>query len=382
LGTLAFFPWAALRDPVTIRRYELLPYRRGQLPAGTGHPDQRTIDTLLDPYRSAPKGPVRDATLLRRADTPLLADINDDDADELLRFGELVAFAGLSARRYFDRLGYANRDNFQLVVQRFQDPGSGMTVLSRRRDGSSWIAVTKSAMLIVKPHHVSTPAPHRIDVPLLEALVDRSSREEWGEIEEAIQGFNSANTDSPDVRMESEVVSLVGAFERALGLRGGDEHELANAFVECLKPVTAVRPADCNRVSASPRRERDQGYATLGEVWIRDFFRLRGDHAHGKIAPKYRSLWSLREHLLCGSFAFPLLIKARLVREGFYTWSEEDLVYLEALEALLCAKHFEIHDESKEGPFRQDEWSRILDDANTQIRVQRWVETKDAEHNG
>ena len=252
-----------------------------------------------------------------------------------------------------------------------------MTVLSRRRDGSSWIAVTKSAMLILKPYHISTPAPHQIDVRLLEALVDRSRSEAWGEIEEAIQGFNSANTDSPDVRMEAEAVSLVGAFERALGLRGGDEHELATAFVQTLQPVTSLRTVDCDRVKESPRRDRYAGYGSLGEAWVRDFFRLRGDHAHGKNAPKYTSLWSLQEHLLCGSFAFPLLVKARLVREGCYAWSEEDLVHLEALEALVCAKHFEVREDENE-PYRQDEWSRILNKANTQIRIRRWLEANSA----
>ena len=99
-------------------------------------------------------------------------------------------------------------------------------------------------------------------------------------------------------------MTIVGAFERMLGLRGGDEGELANAFTILLVPNESLKPRDCARVGGSSRQPRYERYASVREVWIRDFFRLRADHAHGKIAPRYTSLWSLREHLLFSAFSF------------------------------------------------------------------------------
>ena len=370
MGTIAFFPWMHIREAVSVEGFELLPYRRGSAPAGAGKPEQESIDKLLEPYRTAPRGRLGAATLLRLTGRDLLDNVTDDEADAALRFGELVAFSGLSARTFFDQIGYASRDNFRLIVQRFEDPASGLTVLSRRRDGSTWTAITRSALIVLKPYHVSGGPWQAIDVPLLAALVQRSRKDYWGEIEEAIIGFNSANTDSPDVREESEAVALVGSFERALGLRGGDEHELAQAFRESVVPREEMKPAECPRIANSPRREKYERYGSVREAWVRDFFRLRGEHAHGKISPRYTSLWSLREHLLFASFVFPLLVKSRLSREGIYALRMSDVGYVQAIEPLLGQDNFTPNEDLE---FPGFPWSETISTARTQAWVENWL---------
>jgi hypothetical protein len=90
MGTLAFFPWMHIRERVSVHGFELLPYRRGVSPIGAGALEQAVLDTLLDPYRDAPKAPLRTATLLRLDGKNLLDDLLDEEADHALRFGELV----------------------------------------------------------------------------------------------------------------------------------------------------------------------------------------------------------------------------------------------------------------------------------------------------
>lgn len=380
MGTLSFFPWLHLSDPIRVSGFELIPYRRGMTPAGAGTPDQAVLDALLDPYRHAPQGRVGSATLLRFDGRALLEDLQDDEADQVLRFGELVAFAGLAARRFFEDFRYSNRDHYRLIVQQFTDPSSGLGVVSRRRDGAARTIVTRSAVLVLKPYHVSTTPTHDVDVPLLESLLRRATTEDWGEIEDAITGFNAASTDSPDVREDTEAVTILGALERLFGLRGGNEHELANAFVSAIVPTTTMSPLDCARITGSARRESFDKYGSLREVWIRDFFRLRGDHAHGKIAPQYRSLWALREHLLLVSFAFPLVAKARLVRDGVYTWTDQDLAAVESFERLVCMKHFEVRDDDHDDD-DDDEvpstWPQVLNRAETRRSLERWLASRE-----
>ena len=377
MGTLAFFPWMHIRERVTAPGFELAPYSRGVSPGGAGASEQSTIDTLLGPYREAPQGPVRKATILRLEGKGLLDDMSDEEADRVLLFGELVAFSGLAARRFFDQLSYSSRESFRLIVQRFVDAGSGMTVVSRRRDGRSMTVVSKSAMLILKPYHVPPARAAELDVPLLDALLRRATRDDWGEIEEAIAGFNSANTDSPDVREESEAVALLGALERVLGLRGGDEHELADAFRAAVVPKETVQPVECSRISDSARRKAYEAYSSLREAWVRDFFRLRGDHAHGKLTPRYKSLWSLREHLLLATFVLPLVVKARLVRDGEYAWTDEDLGHVEAFEQLISLDPFASSDDERQNDRHARTWSRILSDWKLQVAVERWISERE-----
>ena len=134
-----------IREAVSVEAFELLPSRRGIAPAGSGKTEQAIIDKLLEPYRTAPQGRLGNATLLRIAGRELLEDLADDEADAALRFGELVAFSGLSARTLFDQIGYANRDNFRLIVQRSDDPASGLRVL--HDVATDWCYVGPSMLL-------------------------------------------------------------------------------------------------------------------------------------------------------------------------------------------------------------------------------------------
>lgn len=370
MGTIAFFPWMNLRERAHTSAFDLLRYRRGLEPFGQDAA-QAEMDTLLEPYREAPGGRLAKATLLQLHGKNLLEDLSDDEVEQVLQFGELVAFSGLAARRFFDQTGYSNRDNFRLIVQRFVDPASGMLVISRRRDGSNWTAVTKSAMMVVKPHHVATAPWQPIDEPLLESLLQCAAHSTWRELEEGIIGFNTASTDSPDVREESEAVAIVGALERAFGLRGGDENELASAFVGAISPNEPVKPDECARVTNSPRRERYEKYSSLRDVWVRDFYRLRGDHAHGKFAPHYTPLWGLREHLLFASLVFPLVVKSRLVDETVYEWSDSDRSQINVLEGLLCQDHFQ---ERKADGSLVSPWSKTLEKAHMRVLVEKWCE--------
>lgn len=75
-------------------------------------------------------------------------------------------------------------------------------------------------------------------------------------------------------------------------------------------------------------------------MWVRDLFRLRGNLAHGKIESRYRPVWSLREHLLLGSFVYPLVLKLELQKSGLYVICEEDQGLLDLFEALACEELF------------------------------------------
>ena len=359
MSTLAFFPWLTLRESVTTDAFQLVQYRRSAVVPSTS-PIQSACDAVLDLYRPTPLVSVERATILRLSDRGLIDQLEAAEIDQVLRWGELVAFSGLAARQFFSPFGYSNRDSFRLFVQDFGKPAAGILVLSRRRDGSSRILVSREAAVFIRPLHIPYGLSSEIDAGLLRGLIARSRAADWGRFEEAIQQFAGANTDSPDMLPETEAVNIVGAFERLFDLSHGKEDELADRFVLSLSPSQSVAPAGSDRVLNAPKPDKYSKRGSMREVWIRDFFQLRGQHAHGKIDPQLVSLWALREHLLLAAFIFPLVVKSLLAETSHYRLTAEDMVRVDAFEALLERDHFA--DGGRE-------WNDTID----AIRQRRWI---------
>ena len=77
-------------------------------------------------------------------------------------------------------------------------------------------------------------------------------------------------------------------------------------------------------------------YKSVREIWIRDLFRLRGHLAHGKIIKDFTLGWSINEHLVLGSFIFPLVAKLLLSKRNIYNLSKNDSLYIDVFERFLC----------------------------------------------
>ena len=90
-------------------------------------------------------------------------------------------------------------------------------------------------------------------------------------------------------------------------------------------------------------------------MWIRDFYRLRGDLAHGKVESKYPAIWTLRDHLLHASYVFPLVLKCKLTEGNFYNLTEDDQFHIDIFESLVCEEHFKPQDMELEHP-----WDKVF----------------------
>lgn len=123
----------------------------------------------------------------------------------------------------------------------------------------------------------------------------------------------------------------LGAFERGLGLRGGREDELAVEFVKVLSEISLATGMK-EKKNLKPAVQKFQN---VREAWIRDFFRVRNDLAHGKSQAAYPSSWSTSEHMVLAAYIFPLLIKAVLSQAGFYQLTDDDEVDIFTFDYLL-----------------------------------------------
>jgi hypothetical protein len=358
---LAFFPWLRLKEPLTVGEFTLTPYERGKKPAGKGTSPQNTLDAVTEPYLELATRPIRYATLLQFGKDDLTRDLNDQERSVAFIFSDIVAVSGLSCRQYFRGGGFSywNRDNFQLIIQKFDDPHGGASHLTRRRDGSGFHYVTRDAYRVQKPMHVSLSETAQIDEPLLQALLHARRLKTWGQLSESIFSFNLASTDRHDMGEHVEHVLLSGALERLLNCNRGKEDELAERFTQMLSPSSPMPLGSCSRFAAPELITRFKKSSCVCDAWIRDFFHVRGDLAHGKVTPLYPSVWSLPNHLLLASVVYPPLLKKVLSGEGAYTFSEEDRFQIDLFEPLACEEHF-VFATPPEEPLDYP-WNRVID---------------------
>lgn len=318
MGMLAFFPWLSIEEQVEIDRHRLVPFQHGEGPAGRGTPEQRLIDSVLAPFR-APHGPVNVATIAHLQGKAYTAELDEAERNDLFVFSQVVAFGGLAAREFrgFASSRYCNTADFSFIVQGFRDEPNGTFFDVRRRDGYTGVRVTADAYQVLAPPQLSFGRPIRLDVAVLRGLIDARGRPLWDRLFEAIGAFLRANTDAADIAEQTEVVEMVGAFEKALGVWGSDDlkRELGRHF----RPTRDISPRDAPRIPPAMRNG-----PSVRSFWIADFYDLRNAHAHGSQTPPAGLVWDRKEHLLLGAYAFPLLVKTLLSEEGLYDLTEND----------------------------------------------------------
>ena len=366
MGVLAFFPWFSISENLKIENYRLVSYKRGKDPFGHGSDLQKTVDNLTESFVVHGNNPITGATLIKLEHRDLGEELNDNEIADVFLFSELFAYCNLSGRKYFTGLpiDYCNKDLFRIYVKEFRGEGKGSVVIYRRRDGTTKTIYSKDAYQVRMPDYISKPLQITPDLPLLESLLyskDKLDSSIWETIYESIINFNLSNTDSPDFQEHVEIVLLNGAFERLLNC-GGNENDLARVFENTLVPDEEMRPNDCDRLNTETILRRFRNSNSVRNLWIRDFFRFRGNLAHGKIKAQYPSVWSLKDHLLMTSFVFPLLLKCKLHENSTYNLSADDRFYINLFERLACEEHLIPRDETEEEP-EQFPWQKIVSDA-------------------
>lgn len=376
MSTLVFFPWIAVEKPLRTGNLQLIPYERGRRPAALDTAIQAQIDQVLLPYRNEGGHPISEAVLLQIHDRPLTSAIDEETGQTLFAIAELLAFAGLSNRDFFG-VRYCNRDNFQIVVQGFRPESNTVVVPSRRRDGATHVVYPQGTYRVLRPAHVPRFRIDERELAILSSLMKARLHPDWDRMHEAITNFNLANTDNPAFPLPTEAILAIGAFQRLLNCDTGREDQLAERFSRVFQPRESLSPSDCGVESPNSKvTDAFRRRPTIREGWIRDFYALRGQYAHGTIATRYPSIWTAREHLLLAAFAFPLLLKKLLADGDLYALTDEDVAHISAFEHLACTRHFvSTEDFPDQNIFP---WPKIISSARIRESVERFFRSDDS----
>ncbi|MFY0575859.1 hypothetical protein ACN28S_17180 [Cystobacter fuscus] len=288
--------------------------------------------SILSSYRDPHDQPIASATLMRLANQRWSTDLTDGEVERVFGLTEALAFSGLAEREFFTHFGYNNRDSFAGIVQRFLPGGTaGASLRSRRRDGETHSYWPADVLRVRREPHIVELRNH--DITELTAQIF-NTMEADEDFDLAIRAFNDANTDRAAMSQTHELISTVSAFQKLLGIRGGDVAKTTRSFADALArvPIAEVIPKKPRSAELAARR------GGLREAWIHDMATMRGSVAHGNRQDTYPSVWSAQEHLLLAAFIFPRLVKLQLSARG-YNLSQKDRLELGLFDHYLACEN-------------------------------------------
>jgi hypothetical protein len=331
MSLLQFMPWCAIDRTYCTGAIDLIPFDRDKKQDDLDELTFCHVKTIMSSYRNLEGHPVKHTTLIKYGDKPLFADLNEEEIEITRECVDIACFVGLSNRDYFTQVGpYCNADSFVLYGQKFKDNPCFIAVTSRRREGRTLDGRPLSDTIFSVPPHASTAREVKLDETFLLALFSQresSTEVEWVRWQNAIACFNQANTDSETVRYQVEWVLLCSAFEHILGVKS-KEKDVAAKFAQTLVPSSTLSVSNSKRKSAK-MHDPD---SPIRYEWIKEFYRVRGDFAHGKLRTVQEMAWQPLEHVVLATIAFPILVRILLSTAGNYKLTDHDRAATDAFE--------------------------------------------------
>ena len=385
MDELVIFPWWKSIDrthpgrELRIGRWKIYPFERD---TETSFPPRiaEIIRRLLKAYVTPQNRPISACTVAKIETAEWLAPLREDfDTDNLVT---VVTTAGLATRRFFqDGLRYSTAAEFEGQCWSNAANAEGITYSWRRKDGNGL-----GYQPLNHPGLFRFPLPHFPGVhqdldwelanalhPAIQAPVGFSS-----DLVSALHCFNLANTDHPTTPLAVELTLLSGAFDRLIG--GSQGHRREDAFVDGMKRL---------RAQAGPVPGQLPGHRVVGtpgvgdtafDIWARDFYRARGDLAHGRQRYNRQRAWLPEEHVLLASSLFPLLLRMKLLSSGHLSQRYARKGELSAFEGLLPLRPLDPEHEQDQEAWREAVVEGCSRDLAARIRMRVRQRTGDETH--
>ena len=370
MDELVIFPWWRSIDrlrperDLRIGRWKVFPFEQD---TDAAFPPRVTevIRRLLSAYVDPQNRQILACSVAKVEDVEWFAPTRDAfEADNLVA---IVTAAGLANRRFFqDGLRYSTAIEFEGQCWSNVANAEGITDPWRRKDGDGL-----GFQHFDRPGLFRFPLPHfpnhhqDLDWKLANAIIEaiRAPAEFSSNLVSALHCFNLSNTDHQLTPASVELTLLSGAFDRLIeGTPQGHEADFVDGMKrlrEQAGPVTGQLPDE--RMVETPGAND-----TAFDIWTRDFYRARGDLAHGRQQYIRPRAWSQEEHILLGVFLFPLLLRAKLQARRFLSPEDSQQGVLQVFEDLLHLHPLE-HGHQAD----REEWRRIVLDGEERDRAPR-----------
>lgn len=368
---LLFMPWCRIDNRYQVGDVELLPFNRHQPIEGIDDLARCRVNTIMAAYKTIEGKPIDSASLVCRGGKSPTDDLSEEEVEVAYELVALACFCALAKRDYFNSLGfYCNSDCFVLYVQKFNE-ADFTSLRTRRREGSTLSGWPIDDITITIPVHCHTVREVSLDGDLLRALTAYRAEcgpGEWTRWQNAISCFNQANTDGESVRYQVEWVLLCSAFQQLLGAKS-DADDVASKFSVARAPHSAILVDSANRRS----NRSSNGGIPLRQDWMREFYGIRGDFAHGKLNTQQPAAWNPLEHLVLGTIAFPLVVKSLLQKAGKYELTTNDQAQIDMFEALADTEKF-LKPPPNQKNSLDSHWKRLCDARKLELTIEKALE--------
>ncbi|MBX8508971.1 hypothetical protein K5D34_04590 [Pseudomonas cichorii] len=343
MSVLFFLPWVTTLEEQRIGTMRLIPYVRGSAPGELYGVTQETLDCILGNYgdqaffpEACTSSHLSHSTILIWDDDEMGLEVSEEEVYRRLQNANYLVFAALSERHLCNHSGYCNSDGYKVIAQRFDVTRPGDTAYAtRRRDGhGTHLVMAAGSPRFVRPQHVDDHIPLIFSPGVVAALTAMPAGELKQRIDLTIESFLRANTDSPSMTAQSEMVLMRVAFETVLDSThnvGDLRQKLHEHFIPDLP--TDVQWGPGSNSEAIWRRRWPSHVARPLDAWVQDFCAARNEVAHGPRAAGAPTIWHRHNHLLFSSWLLPLIVKKLLSTEGLYDLTEEDLICRRQFEA-------------------------------------------------
>jgi len=279
---LAFFPWLKIKNNFDINEFTVIKSEKFEKVFLKDN-FKNVYEKIIKSCYINNDNPINEFTLIFLKNKDIFKDFADNEIESLFSFTEILAFSGLSNRQFFTNFSYYNSSNFNFIIQSFEEDSKGITIVSRRRDGQTKSFIYVESYKVIKPFYVYNDIAIEIDINSVKSLLEAKEEleDKWINFSDAIFFFNRANTDSNQISEHQEVVMMIGAIQRILMCNNGKIKELIENFNNTFRPKKDFDISKSRRIKKYNYKDKDK-INTLRETWLKDFYRLRGDYAHGK----------------------------------------------------------------------------------------------------
>ena len=375
MGAVHFMPWCPLDKEYAISEISLIPFDLTAMNEQYDSTELSQVLSILSSYRDLKGRPNREMALVKYRDKSVFSYLTSEEYEIAHDLAELACFSGISKRTYISFGEYCNATNFIFYGQRFTIGSEHVAVESRRGDGrtSDMRAISNTVFSI--PVQANPIRRVTLNEQLLASLVafrETADSKVWSRWQNAIACFNLANTDADNITHQVEWTLLCSAFERLLDA-DSKAVDVATRFSNVLCPANPLAVSGAKR---KPSRCTDMAKPLRFE-WMREFYSVRGDFAHGKLDTGQPLAWQPLEHLALARIAFTLLVKCLLSKGEKYALTEHDQVEIDAFE---CLADSPLLSDPPDSQGSMDSWwLRCLEKARweqTTIQAAKYLEDK------
>lgn len=362
-------PWCPLDKEYEVGEISLIPFDRAATNDQYDSTELSQVLSILSSYRDFEGRPNPELTLVKYQGRPMFSELPSEEYEIARELVELACFSAISRRTYFSFGDYCNATNFILYGQRFTVGSNHVVIVSRRGDGATNSMRAIGNTVFSMPSQAKPLGKVNLDEQLLDSVVafrEGADSKEWSRWQNSIACFNLANTDADNITHQVEWTLLCSAFERLLAA-DSKAIDVAMRFSAVFAPTNPIPISDATR---KPSRCSDKT-KPLSLEWMREFYSVRGDFAHGKLNTGQPLAWHPLEHLSLARIAFPLLLKCLLSIAGKYTVTEHDLAEIDAFECLANAA-FLTEPPDSQGSM-DSWWQRCQSQAKRQITIKAAV---------